>query len=797
MANAIKKISVQRGYDVTEYLLNVFGGAGGQHACAVADALGMSKVLIHPLAGVLSAYGIGLADIVAMREQAVEAPLTEALIAALPQTLQPLEHDARAEVEADAEGMQESLITATHRAHLRYDGTDTAVIVPVGSLAEMTAAFEAEYARRFSFLMPDKTIIVEAVSVEVTGAQENLAADPTARSAESSVGPGGRSAPRGHPAPHGPGTPRGAPEPVKVRMFTAGAWAEVDLLPRAALRAGQAVDGPAIIAEDLATTVVEPGWRAVVTDRGDLILERTSPRPDRAETGTGADPVMLEIFNNLFMSVAEQMGVRLQATAHSVNIKERLDFSCAVFDSKGGLIANAPHMPVHLGSMGESIKMVIQRNPDIRRGDVYVLNDPYHGGTHLPDVTVVTPVFAPRAADPPHPPYANDTDVSSGSARTAPMFHRCRRAADSDQDEIWFYVASRGHHAEIGGISPGSMPSASTRVEEEGVLIDNWLLVENGRLNEAETIDLLETAMYPSRAPATNLADLRAQIAANEEGIRELHAMVAHFGLDVVRAYMGHVQENAAESVRRVITALHDGHYEYELDNQAKVKVTVKVNQQQRTAEIDFTGTSPQLKDNFNAPSSVAMAAVLYVFRTLVDDDIPLNSGCLQPLTVIIPRAHHAVPAVPGRGRRGQRGDLPDRHRRAVRGAGGDGRGVRDDEQRDVRERPLPVLRDGGQRLRRGRRLRRYRRGADQDDQLPAHRPRGARVALPGAARVLPDPPRQRRRGPLARRPRRHPPAPVQRAHDRHHPDRPPPRPRVRDGRRPARRPRPALDRAS
>ncbi len=650
MANAIKKISVQRGYDVTEYLLNVFGGAGGQHACAVADALGMSKVLIHPLAGVLSAYGIGLADIVAMREQAVEAPLTEALIAALPQTLQPLEHDARAEVEADAQGMQESLITATRRAHLRYDGTDTAVIVPVGSLAEMTAAFEAEYARRFSFLMPDKTIIAEAVSVEVTGAQENLAADTTVRSAESSIGPGGRSAPRGHPAPHGPGTPRGAPEPVKVRMFTAGAWAEVDLLPRAALRAGQAVDGPAIIAEDLATTVVEPGWRAVVTDRGDLILERTSPRPDRAETGTGADPVMLEIFNNLFMSVAEQMGVRLQATAHSVNIKERLDFSCAVFDSKGGLIANAPHMPVHLGSMGESIKMVIQRNPDIRRGDVYVLNDPYHGGTHLPDVTVVTPVFAPRATDPPHPPHP-----------TTPMFHRGRQdgtnvssvpqsadpAGDRHGDEIWFYVAARGHHAEIGGISPGSMPSASTRLEEEGVLIDNWLLVENGRLNEAETIDLLETAMYPSRAPATNLADLRAQIAANEEGIRELHTMVAHFGLDVVRAYMGHVQENAAESVRRVITALHDGHYEYELDNQATVKVTVRVNQQQRSAEIDFTGTSPQLKDNFNAPSSVAMAAVLYVFRTLVDDDIPLNSGCLQPLTVIIPEHTMLSPQYP------------------------------------------------------------------------------------------------------------------------------------------------------
>jgi 5-oxoprolinase (ATP-hydrolysing) len=600
MANAIKKISVQRGYDVTEYVLNVFGGAGGQHACAVADALGMSKVLIHPLAGVLSAYGIGLADIVAMREQAVEAPLTEALITELPQILRPLEQDARAEVQAEG-GVPAERVSAAHRAHLRYEGTDTAVIVPAGSLAQMTAAFEAEYSRRFSFLTPDKTILVEAVSVEVTGAQEDETADTTVRSADS-ADPGGRP----------PGTPRRKqPQPQPVRMFTLDAWADVDLFPRAALQPGQAVTGPAIIAEELATTVVEPGWQATVTDRGDLLLERTTPRPDRAEVTTKADPVLLEIFNNLFMSVAEQMGVRLQATAQSVNIKERLDFSCAVFDARGGLIANAPHMPVHLGSMGESIKMVIQRNPDIRRGDVYVLNDPYHGGTHLPDITVVTPVWAP------------------------------------DHDEIWFYVAARGHHAEIGGISPGSMPSASTRVEEEGVLIDNWLLVQDGRLNEAGTINLLKTAMHPSRDPATNMADLRAQIAANEKGIEELRNMVDHFGLDVVRAYMGHVQENAAESVRRVITALHDGHYDYELDNGAHIKVTVTVDTEDRTATIDFTGTSGQLKDNFNAPSSVAMAAVLYVFRTLVDDDIPLNSGCLQPLNVIIPPGTMLSPAYP------------------------------------------------------------------------------------------------------------------------------------------------------
>jgi 5-oxoprolinase (ATP-hydrolysing) len=595
MASAIKKISVQRGYDVTRYLLNVFGGAGGQHACAVADALGITKVLIHPLAGVLSAFGIGLADIIAMREQAVEAPLDPELVARLPALLEPLEADGRAQL--TAQGGPAARITAVHRVHLRYEGTDTAVIVPVGSLADMTRAFEAEYARRFSFLMPAKPVVAEAISVEVTGAQQATpevtpaAPDPT------------------HAAP-GPAT--------RVPMFAAGAWTQVGLFPRATLRPGHAVEGPAIIAEELATTVLEPGWQAIVSDRGDLLLSRVRPRPAQAAVGTGADPVMLEIFNNLFMSVAEQMGVRLQSTSHSVNIKERLDFSCALFDAGGGLIANAPHMPVHLGSMGESIKMVISRNQGrIRRGDVYVLNDPYHGGTHLPDITVVTPVFAPRRADEP------------GSG------------------EIWFYVASRGHHAEIGGVSPGSMPAFSTRVEEEGVLIDNWLLVENAHLREAETISLLKNAEYPSRDPATNLADLRAQIAANEKGIAELHAMVAHFGLDVVQAYMGHVQRNAADAVRRAIATLHDGEFSYELDNEARIKVAVRVNHEQRTAEIDFTGTSPQLAGNFNAPSSVAMAAVLYVFRTLVDDDIPLNSGCLEPLSVIIPPHSMLAPQYP------------------------------------------------------------------------------------------------------------------------------------------------------
>jgi 5-oxoprolinase (ATP-hydrolysing) len=387
---------------------------------------------------------------------------------------------------------------------------------------------------------------------------------------------------------------------------------DADLYRREAMRVGDAVDGPAVIAETNATTVVEPGWRATLNDLDHLLLNRVVPRPATRGVGTGVDPVMLEIFNNLFMSVAEQMGVRLQSTAHSVNIKERLDFSCAIFDATGNLIANAPHIPVHLGSMGASIRMVAERNAGrMKPGDVYVLNDPYHGGTHLPDITVVTPVF----------------DAAGG--------------------EILFFVASRGHHAEIGGLTPGSMPAFSTRVDEEGVLIDNWLLVEGGAMREAETIDLLRSAPYPSRNPGNNIADLRAQIAANEKGVRELRQVIDHFGLDVVQAYMGHVQDNAEEAVRRVIPALRDGTCTYELDNGAVISVAVRVDTAARTAAIDFTDTSAVLPNNFNAPSSVVMAAVLYVFRTLVDDDIPLNAGCLKPIHVTIPSDCMLSPGYP------------------------------------------------------------------------------------------------------------------------------------------------------
>ena len=599
MASAIRKISVQRGYDVTRYVLSTFGGAGGQHACAVADALGMTQVLIHPLAGALSAYGIGLADVTAMREAAVEAPLAEVGDGdgdgdGLADAFAPLEKSARAELAAS--GADGGDIRVTRRVQVRYDGTDTPLPVPYGPAVAMTAAFEEAYAARFSFLMPDKRLVVEAVAVEaVAGAPATVAG-----------GDDGGAVPEvAADAPH-------AEE--RVRLFAASQWHDVPLYRRDRLAPGAAVDGPAVIAEDLATTVVEPGWRAAVTADRNLLLTRTAARPAVARATIEADPVLLEVFSNLFMAVAEQMGERLRSTAHSVNIKERLDFSCAVFDASGGLIANAPHIPVHLGSMGESIKMVIERNRGrIRPGDVFALNDPYHGGTHLPDVTVVTPVFGTGA----------------------------------DTGDIWFYVASRGHHAEIGGVSPGSMPAGSARIEEEGVLIDNWLLVSGGRLREAETRALLAAAEYPSRDTGANLADLRAQVAANEKGAAELRRMVAQHGLDVVHAYMAHVQENAAAAVRTVIGALADGQCDYELDNGATIRVAVTVDRDDRTAVIDFTGTSPQLPGNFNAPSSVAMAAVLYVFRTLVDKEIPLNAGCLQPLRVVIPPGTMLSPQYP------------------------------------------------------------------------------------------------------------------------------------------------------
>jgi 5-oxoprolinase (ATP-hydrolysing) len=590
MANAIKQISVQRGHDVTDYTLTSFGGAGGQHACLVADALGMKTVFIHSLAGVLSAYGMGLADQSAMRERAVERRLDDIGVAALEAELDTLATAARAELEA--QGVALERIEVLRRVHLRYEGTDSALVVDFSERDAMQAAFETAYRRRFSFLMPGKALVVEAVSVEALGRS---------------------SAPPEQPLDAAPRT--GAPAPFEtVRMFAGGEWRATGIWRRADIAPGDVLEGPAIIAEANATTVVEAGWQAEVTPYNHLVLRRVEALPERHAIGTTADPVMLEIFNNLFMSIAEQMGLRLQNTAYSVNIKERLDFSCAIFDADGNLVANAPHMPVHLGSMGESIKAVMRKNAGkMKAGDVYVLNDPYNGGTHLPDVTVISPVF------------------------------------DEGGKSILFYVGSRGHHADIGGTTPGSMPPDSGHIEEEGVLIDNFKLVDglDGVLREAEARALLLGARYPARNPDQNMADLRAQVAANQKGVDELRKMVAHFGLPVVRAYMGHVQDNAEEAVRRVITRLKDGSYLYELDNGARIQVAIRVDQAARSAEIDFTGTSGQLPNNFNAPSSVCMAAVLYVFRTLVDDEIPLNAGCLKPLKVIIPPGSMLNPHYP------------------------------------------------------------------------------------------------------------------------------------------------------
>ena len=605
MANAIKKISVARGYDVTRYTLQCFGGAGGQHACLVADALGMTRVLVHPLAGVLSAYGMGLADQNVIKEQAVERVLDSEALPDVIGALDALAAVAQAELQRQQLGAGE--VRVKRRVHVRYEGSDSALVVAwpdeaagavvstdpgqaeeaaAGLLQAIARSFELAYRRRFAFLMPGKRLIAEAASVEAVVAGD-APAEPSLPV---------------HP-------PREVPRRDTVRMYSGGAWHATALVVREDMRPGDVVAGPAIIAEKNATTVVEPGWVANLTCFDHLSLVRVEARAAVFAAGTRVDPVLLEVFNNLFMNIAEQMGLQLQNTAHSVNIKERLDFSCALFDAAGHLIANAPHMPVHLGSMGESIQTVIQENAGrMAPGDVYVLNDPYHGGTHLPDVTVITPVFL-------------DGDV--------PMF----------------YVGSRGHHADIGGTTPGSMPPFSTTIDEEGVQIQNFKLVDRGVLREAEMLDLLGTGggttQWPSRNPQQNLADLKAQIAANEKGVQELQRMVEQFGLPVVQAYMQHVQDNAEEAVRRAITGLaqrmSQGTFTLKLDNGAHISVAVSIDAANRSAVVDFSGTSPQQINNFNAPRAVCMAAVLYVFRTLVDDDIPLNAGCLKPLRVIIP----------------------------------------------------------------------------------------------------------------------------------------------------------------
>jgi len=621
MANAIKKISVQRGYDVTRYCLNCFGGAGGQHACLVADALGMTTILVHPFSGLLSAYGMGLADIRASRQKALEASFDEAGLAGIAEAAAELGAEAAAEVAG--QGVSPETIQVFVRAHIRYAGTDTALEVEAGvipgapqaregdpdrrsqdwipfpsaalrpgmtavSLSTLRAAFQSAHRQRFGFIDESKALVIEAVSVEAVGGGAKFG------ETEREV------------------LKRPLPAPAKrTRFFSGGRFQDASVFTRDQLFPGAAVQGPALVIEPNQTIVVEPGWRAEVTAKDHLVLNRSVALRRNLAIGTKADPVMLEVFNNLFMSIAEQMGLTLQNTAYSVNIKERLDFSCAVFGAQGELVANAPHMPVHLGSMDESVKAIIRQNEQVNPGDVYVLNAPYNGGTHLPDITVCTPVF------------------------------------DKAGDELLFWVASRGHHADVGGVAPGSMSPLATHIEQEGVYIDNLKLVDRGVFQEAAITEAFTGARYPVRNLTQNMNDLKAQIAANARGQQELERMVETFGLDVVKAYMGHVQDNAAEMVRRVLDRLKDCEFAYPMDQGCEIRVKISVDKENRRAKVDFTGTSPQRADNFNAPMPVTRAAVLYVFRLMVDDEIPMNAGCLRPIDIVIPERSMLSPEYP------------------------------------------------------------------------------------------------------------------------------------------------------
>jgi 5-oxoprolinase (ATP-hydrolysing) len=598
MANAIKKISVQRGYDVTRYALNCFGGAGGQHACLVADALGMTSVLIHPLSSLLSAYGMGLADIRSVRQQAIEEPFGAKARTSLEAVARRLSRETIEEVAG--QGVAKNKIIMHVRAHIRYAGTDTPLIVNAGTfhpplrgalklaaLPKMKSAFEKAHKAQFGFIDRKKSLVIEAVSVEVVGGGATFK-EKVARTKRAKL-----------PAPA-----------QRTRFFSGGKWHKALVYTRDTLSPGHKIKGPAIIIEPHQTVVVEHGWQAELTAKNHLVLRRVQKLARGRAIGTHADPVMLEVFNNLFMSIAEQMGVALQNTAYSVNIKERLDFSCAVFDGNGSLVANAPHMPVHLGSMDRAVETIIRENEGtVRPGNAYVINAPYNGGTHLPDITVCTPAF--------------------------------------DGKKILFWVASRGHHADVGGISPGSMSPNATTIEQEGILFDNFKLIDRGRFREKELYAMLAGGKYPARNPLQNVNDIKAQIAANEMGVRELRKMVRYFTLPVTRAYMRHVQDNAAESVRRVIDRLHESAFAIETDQGNAIKVRIAVDKTNRKATVDFTGTSPQQPSNFNAPEPVTRAAVLYVFRVMVDDDIPMNAGCLRPIRIIIPKKSMLTPEYP------------------------------------------------------------------------------------------------------------------------------------------------------
>lgn len=593
MARAIKKVSVERGYDVTRYALSCFGSAGGQHACLIADTLGIKTVLIHPLSGLLSAYGIGLAHLRASREQSIEAPLDAA-------TLRKLEDRAWSAGQAVTEelmdqGVDHDDIALTSTVHLRYAGSDTALPVALSELPIMRRDFEVLHRTRYGFIAPETSIHVAHLEVEGLGGGEPL------RGGEAMAAPSQDDRARS-----------------RTRFFSRGDWYDAPVIPRETLSAYERVSGPALVIEPHQTVVVEPNWMLEVTERDDLVLTRVSPRQTDMTAAPqpvrplAPDPVLLEVFNNLLVGIAEQMGEALRNTAQSVNIKERLDFSCALFDADGNLVANAPHVPVHLGSMDASVKSVIgAAGYDMQPGDVFMLNAPYGGGTHLPDITVVTPVF------------------------------------DTDGARVLFYVASRGHHADIGGMTPGSMSPNARTIDEEGCYIDCTRLVRAGIFLEEATLSLLRSAPHPARNPAQNVADLKAQVAANTRGVREIERMIREFGLETVLAYLGFVQDNAEDAVRRLLGTLADGHFRVETDEGWAVEVSVTVDREARSARVDFSGTSPQQPSNVNAPEPVTRAAVLYVFRVLVDEPIPMNAGCLRPLDIVIPDGSMLKPKYP------------------------------------------------------------------------------------------------------------------------------------------------------
>jgi 5-oxoprolinase (ATP-hydrolysing) len=582
MANAIKEISVARGYDLSDHVLVSFGGAGGQHACAIADALSISRILIHPLAGLLSAYGIGVADLRVLRESSIEANLDLNGFRFAQNRLDALEAEAKEGIEKQG-AVPDRII---RRLQVRYQGTDTALPLDDAPLEQLPGEFTAAHQKVFGFTMPDRALTIEAVQVEAIsrGASISFDGSPVAVSEQ--------------PA-------------AEVSVFLSGEWRNIPVWERDKIALGTRLEGPALIVESHATTVVEIGWHAEVTGERNLVLTRATSRSRRIDAGTNADPVQLELFHNLFFSVAEQMGAIIRNTAYSVNIKERLDYSCAIFDAKGRLVANAPHMPVHLGSMGTAVRSIIERRRnDVRTGDSFALNDPFRGGTHLPDITVVSPVFG-------------------------------------DEDRPLFWVASRGHHADVGGLTPGSMPPTSRTIDEEGILIDDLLLVRSGQLQEKKLVETLTKKPFPVRNLAQNLGDIHAQLAANQKGIALMREIMERYGTEVVCAYMDYIWQNAAEEVRRTVDHLTPGSFQLPMDCGAQIEVAITVDRETRSAQIDFAGTSAQVANNFNAPSAIVRAAVLYVFRTLIREPIPLNDGCLEPIVIKIPAGSMLDPKPP------------------------------------------------------------------------------------------------------------------------------------------------------